>query len=754
MRANTLLVAICALASASVLVALPTSAIENLEAPRAAAGSIAAEVMNGGAPPAAPLTVSKNPDERAKQLRDKMPYFSREPRIVGNAVVFSLDVSPMREAGGAGSARLDRVSGRLTISRKGIDLLDPAVFAGPSDGKVLLDKAVPARIVKSAGDQNFSIPVPAAVATSLRALSPSQLGRRLRIVMRDEKDIDPAVAGYDRIQITASNLPPSIREYLASRRNSTVGESAACSAPCRRAKAALSSGEGRRGLLRSLPMKPPPNSTPGTMVVFNGSPFDLSVAMNNVQCMTPYLVNWSLSPGTVASNTSFEFPQVAEIAGNTFYTQSLQQLQYYATKGMKSLESAAMTSLERAAFLKHITQSASRGLVYFGSSMFFDITLNAVAAAIANSNACTNAGSAINLSWTVTDVGASQTDGNVNYWVPSYSRTTALGIVRPTSIPSPAPGSPLNAYNATSANGLAVSAAQLQSQLGAGGSVTLSTLNSNQQNGSYNGFWCNYRNQQASNPNSSSSVNYGSSALGGGLSPDWGACNATSVTGSHDTLQNLYGISNASQLENEGFSILIGYSTTSMATAGPSPALAPQVAASSTACLATNAPCVYTIAPTSSSPNLIVGCTPGTWNMLTPWNGSSPTMNLSSPPSAYNSVSTLTTQLAFTGVTASGTTVTELVPGGDGGTVTSSFSPSAVNLFTVTPTDMTTIQTVLGGPGSYVASWSCVLTANTTVPSGIQQTAPSAVAMNLVWYGVPVAATAPNPPGTPLSPPA
>jgi hypothetical protein len=695
-----------------------------------------------------PTASANSPDKRARFLRDKMPFFRIEPRLKGNALVFAVDISPMREAGAKGSLLLDRVGGRLTISREGVNLFDPRVFSdGSSSGKVLLERVIPARLVKQAGLQRYRITLPSAVAASLRSVPTNLLAHRVRVVMHNDKDVSGKVAGYDRTQIAASYMPPSIGKYLAGRRQAV--------APCATCHQTTSTPDANPASTRqnAQPRKPPPNSTPGTMVISNGSPFDLSVAINNVQCITPYLANWSLSPGAVASNTSFEFFQTAEIAGNTFYTEDLQQLQYAATQGMKSLESTALENLERAAFLKHITQSFSRGLVYFGSSMFFAITLDTVAAAIAESNACTNAGSALNLTWTVTDVGASQTAGNVNYWVPSYNRTGAMGNVRPTSITSPAPGSPLNAYNATSANGLAVPASELQGQLGAGGSVTLSTLNSDQRNGSYYGFWCNYRNQQAPNPNSSSNVNYGASALGGGISPDWGACNATSVTGSYDTLQYWYGISNASQLENEGYSVLIGYSTTSMATAGPHPALSPATASSSGTCLATNAPCIYTEAPTSTTSDLIAGCTPGTWNMLTPWNGSSPSMNLSSPPSAYDASSTLTTQLAFTGFTASGTPVTDAIPASIGGTVTSSFAPSAVNPFPLSPSDLSEIQKALGGPGGYVTDWLCVMTANTTLQSGIGQIAPSAVALNLAWYGVPIVATAPNPPGNILSPP-
>ena len=746
------LLAVIAIVSTSAVMAIPSQAAEEAVGQSRETGQVPAAVMDAGTTLEESSSAPLSTEKRAQQLRDKMPYFVKEPTLVGNALSFKIDVSPMREAGSK-SGLLDRVSGRVFISRDGVDLMNPATFASPLAGQMLLDKKIPARIVRRSGTQTFSIALAPTVAKSLRGLSRQNLARRVKVVIHDEKDIDPAVRGYDRTQVTASGMPPSIRAYLAGQRKALGSSTSGSCVGCRQGATSANGEQPKRTFLRSLPMKPPPDNTPGTIVVFNGSPFDLNVAMNNVQCITPYLITDAI-PSSLASNTSFEYFQVAEIAGNTFYTQSPEQLQYYATEGMKSLESSAAATLERASYLKNITQSASRGLTYFTSSMFFEITLRTLAAAIAASNACTNAGSALNLTWTATNVGSSQTAGNVNYWVPSYSRTGSLGTVRPASVPYTAPGSPLTAYNATSANGLAVSAAQLQSELGSSGSLTLSTLNSNQQNGSYNGFWCNYQNQQAPNPNSTApTVSYGATALGGGISPDWGPCNATSVTGSYDYLQEYYGISNASQLENEGFTILIGYSTISTATAGPHPALAPQAAANSAACLAANAPCIYTVPPTATNPNLVVGCMPGTWNMMTPWNGSSPSMNLSSPPGAYQAVSNLTTQLAFTGVTANGSTVTDLVPGSDGGNVTSSFSPTANNPFNVTPAAMSTIQNVLGGAGSYVTQWHCVMTANTTIPAGIKQVAPSANAMNLVWYGVPIAASVANPAGNVLSPP-
>jgi hypothetical protein len=128
-------------------------------------------------------------------------------------------------------------------------------------------------------------------------------------------------------------------------------------------------------------------------------------------------------------------------------------------------------------------------------------------------------------------------------------------------------------------------------------------------------------------------------------------------------------------------------------------------------------------------------------------------MSLSSPPSAYQSSSTLSTQIAFTGFTANGTPVTDSIPVADGGNVSSSFAPNVVNPFTFTPANLQSIQSALGGPGGYVTNWLCVMTANALVPSGVSSFAPSAVAMNLGWYGKPIVAYAPNPAGNLLAPP-
>jgi hypothetical protein len=666
----------------------------------------------------------------ANRLRDKMPYFRKDPKLVGNSLIFTVDVSPMREKGQKGTALLDQIGGYVQIARAGNNLLKPPFTSGDAPGALLFDSVLPIRAVTKAGAHFFRVRLPNEVAISLRKGPQTHLAQRVRVHVWNDKDTNAAVAGHDRRQVTSAWMFKGYRTYLESRRK--VNNS------------------------RAFALKAPPSSPPGTVVIYNGSPFDLNIAINPVQCMIPaYMTGGgSTNPPTVPSNTSYEFFQATEIASNYFYDDNSEWLGDDATAGMKSLEGEAFVSLERAAFLKHITQSFSRGLIYFGSSMAFNITLGMVETLIAESNACTDAGSAYNVSWTNANVGATQTAGNVNYWVPSYNRTVGIGFpqVMPTSIPDVAPGSPLNAYNATSQNGLAVDAATLQSELGLGGTVTLATLNSNQRvSSSYDGYWCNFRNQQIANPGSSSSAQFGASALGGGTSPDWGPCNATTVTGSYDYIADYYGVSKSSQAENTGMSILIGYSSTSSVTAGPSPALPPQSAPSASECIASAAPCIYTVAPTVKSPNLTVGCTPGDWNMLTPWNGSN--MSLSSPPSAYQSSSTLSTQIAFTGFMANGTPVTDSIPIADGGNVSSSFAPNVVNPFTFTPANLQSIQSALGGPGGYVTNWLCVMTANTLVPSGVSSFAPSAVAMNLGWYGKPVVAYAPNPAGNLLSPP-
>lgn len=697
-------------------------------APVPASSTASGPVQVAGAQHTGRATSAKSAaDGLARKLRDKMPFISQGPTLVGNDIVWTLDVSPMRLKARKG-ALLDRVGGTLMISKPGINIASPA-FANNPAGKMLVAKTMAPRVITKAGAQEFRVTLPKSVAAKLRRLPKSQLLRRVAIAMWNDKDISAATAGYDRRQLTNSLVPPSIGAYLASRRP----------------------GGSSQAMLGSSAK----SNTPGTIVVYNGSPFNLNVSGNTVQCVVPWSnLNWP-RPQSLASNTSLELFNVSVIAGDPIWYEPLQsQVNAYATSPWKALGKQSLASLAAGSLVYRVTGNVARGLQTVFSSMAVGLVLRGVIGAIVGSgkNTCTNAGSAMTFAWSNASVGASQTAGNVSYWVPSFNRTSPMVGVQPTSLPVVAPGSPLTGYQATSANGLAVSPDVLQRELGMGGTVTLTTLNTAQQNGNYNGFWCNFANQQIGNPNSSAPTKqYGSTSLGGGTTADWGPCDATSVNTDADYNATYYDVSGpGSDLENEGFTLLIGYSTTAYATAGPSAALPPTTAASATACVGTTAPCAYVL-PASVSTPPIIGCTPGTWNMLTPWDGATPSMNLSSPPSAYQATSELTMQVGFTGVTASGSEVTMFAPGDLGGSVTSSFSPSAVNEWQLSPTNLAAVQKALGGAGGYVKTWMCVMTAESSIPSGIPT---SSTAMNLGWYGVPIIAQIANPAGNAVSPPA
>jgi hypothetical protein len=696
----------------------------------AATPSMAAAKSTVGLAPQAPSDPSAiyvPADDLAKTLRDKMPFISSEPTLVGNNLIWDVDIAPMRLKAKKGVTLLDRVGGTVFVSRAGVDIR--RLTKGNAKSRLTLTKVVPSRVITKAGPQQFQITLPANLARELRALPSSAWASRVGVVMWNDKDTNPAIRGYDRRQLTSTTLPSAISDYLASRRSSAPQNQE------------LSSTQ---------------TNTPGTIVVYNGSPFNLAIDVSTVQCnMSP----WFLGnvPTSVTANSSVEWFNIGSIAGYWYYMTNQSYVQASAEQPGEIVGKQAESSLEEGALVKYITGDFSKGLNAFLRSFAGGLVIKGVLGAIASfkkeAQACTNAGTAMTLAWSNLSLGTGQTDGNVNYWVPSFNQTSNMVGVPPVSLPTVAPGSPLTGYNATSQNGLAVAPSVLQRELGLGGSVTLTTLNSNQKNGNYIGFWCNFTNQQIGNPNSTTPTSqYGSTSLGGGTTAAWGPCNATSVNTDADYNASNYNFSGpGSDLENEGFTFLIGYSTTSYNTAGPHPAIAqPTTSTSSQGCIASAAPCAFLTPETSTQPASI-GCTPGTWNMLTPWNATSSTMNLSSPPSAYNADSQLNMQLAFTGVTASGTPVTYFAPTNLGGSVTSSFSPSTINLWQLSPANLAAVQNVLGGPGGYVTEWMCVMTAATTIPSGIP---PTSTAMNLGWYGVPVIVPLANPAGNILSPPA
>lgn len=668
-------------------------------------------------------------DDLAKQLRDKMPFISEGPSVVGNDLVWTVNIAPMRLKARKGFSLLDRVGGQVRVSKLGVDIASVA-FEANGEGKTLFAKEVPPRLITKAGDQQFSVTLPKNVAAELRTLPKSKLIHRVGVSLWDDKDTNAATPGYDRRQLTNSFLPPSIGTYLASRRLGAKGVGSAQS------------------------------NTPGTIVIYNGSPFDLNVAGSAVQCQVPFgwLGGNGLGATTLASNSSLELFSVSQVQGNSgvsYWYEPQGVVEAAAQHPSDVVGKQALEAISEGALVKNITDNFAKGLGFAVRSFSVGLILDGVAGTIAaissGNNQCVDAGSAMTFAWSNASVGSSQTTGNVNYWVPTFNRTSAMMGVPPTSIPSVSPGSPLTGYNATSANGLAVSPEVLQRELGLGGSITLATKNTAAQ-GAPVGSDCVYTNQQVGNPSSSNANSqYGSSSLGGGSTADWGPCVSTTVNTDADYNSTNYFVSGPGvDLMNRGLTLMVGYSTTAYATAGPSPALPATTGASAASCVETTAPCAFLQPATTSTPP-VIGCTPGTWNMLTPWSGTNPSMNLSSPPSAYNASSELMTQVGFTGVTATGTQVTMFAPADLGGSVNSSFSPTAVNEWQLTRSNLAAVQQALGGPGGYVTQWLCVMTAESSIPSGIP---PSSTAMNLGWYGVPVVVPVANPAGNVLSPPA
>lgn len=674
----------------------------------------------------------------SKQLRDKMPYISQAPTLVGSDLVWTVNVSPMRLKAKKGVSLLDRLGGQVKISKPGVDIAGIAFESDPT-GKVLFTKTVASRLITKDGDQQVRVTLPKGVAAELRSLPKSTLIHRVLVSMSNDKDTNSATPGYDRRQLTNSLVPPAIADYLASRR------------------AAVKPGSIHPASGNLIPRSQGTN-TPGTIVIYNGSPFDLDVAGNAVQCQVPFSWLGGTGGSTLASNTSMELFGVSQVQGNSgtsYWYAPANYVNAAAQKPSNDITAQAIDAMSEGALVKNITDNFAKGLSFafrsFAVGLVLDGVFGTIAAISSGNNQCIDAGSAMTFAWSNASLGANQTTGNINYWIPTFSRTSNMMGVPPTSIPAVAPGSPLTGYNATSANGLAVSPAVLQRELGLGGTITLATKNTGAK-GAAVGSDCVYTNQQVGNPSSSNpNSQYGSSSLGGGSTADWGPCVSTTVNTDADYNSTNYFVSGpGNNLMNRGVTLMVGYSTTAYSTAGPSPALPPTTAASATACVGTTAPCAY-LQPASGSTPPVMGCTPGTWNMLTPWSGTNPSMNLSSPPSAYNASSVLNTQIGFTGVTATGSQVTMFAPGNLGGSVTSSFSPSAVNTWQLSPANLAAVQQSLGGAGGYVTQWLCVMTAKSSIPSGIPT---SSTAMNLGWYGVPVIVPIANPAGNAVSPPA
>ena len=161
------------------MVAVSTSLLisPSLAAPVAAADSGSGSTQDSGTgntgDGAAAIDTAAN--ALAQRLRDKMPYISKQPTLVGNDVVWTVDVSPMRLKAKKGFSLLDRVGGSLSVSK-------PGVHVGEQDGN-LLTKTVAPRLITKNGAQVFRVTLPKAVADDLRQLSPVDFRRRVGVDM-------------------------------------------------------------------------------------------------------------------------------------------------------------------------------------------------------------------------------------------------------------------------------------------------------------------------------------------------------------------------------------------------------------------------------------------------------------------------------------------------------------------------------------------------------------------------------------------
>lgn len=140
----------------------------------AATPSMAAAKSTVGLAPQAPSDPSAiyvPADDLAKTLRDKMPFISSEPTLVGNNLIWDVDIAPMRLKAKKGVTLLDRVGGTVFVSRAGVDIR--RLTKGNAKSRLTLTKVVPSRVITKAGPQQFQITLPANLARELRALPSS-----------------------------------------------------------------------------------------------------------------------------------------------------------------------------------------------------------------------------------------------------------------------------------------------------------------------------------------------------------------------------------------------------------------------------------------------------------------------------------------------------------------------------------------------------------------------------------------------------
>jgi hypothetical protein len=665
-----------------------------------------------------------------------MPVVVSDPSLKGNVLSFKVKATAWRTATRNPTAAVDRLGGRLQISRKGVDLRFPSRDTQTKSGDLyLMNKAIPTRVINRDGVLTISAKLPRKVADSLRKEPKSRLSERVNVTLWHDKDTNPSIGGFEVRQFAAAFTSPST--------------------PAKKKAKPRETRSGTRSIFMEEPTPVAP--VPAPFALFNGSPFDLTVTVTAVQCTTGTAVTNQVIP----AGTTFMWDQQALLANNQDYNSNPSAtVQQSLNETVTNADVAAQGGLGAYAF-----DNAQTGVNTFGAYAAVDLVTRGVKALITSRPNCSLSGSAWQINWTATDVNPSQTVGNINYWVPAYGSTAALGSVSTANLPVTAGMgvTALGAYNATSANGLAVTPAQLQSQLYSTGSLVMAMLNENVQsypnncgsssNPCTSTYMCNLSNQQQTNSNStSSSASFGASAFTGGISADWSAC-----SGSQQIVYNKNGTPNPdqgnAQIMSVGATVLLGFGNTSITKGGPYAAGTPTSAASVGLCAATAVPCITAASvpgtsSTTADSSLSTGCTVGDWNLATPWNAK--TYSLSNPPASYSSVNQMASQLVYRGVSSSGASLIYAMPTNvSASTITGGFSPTGSNLWMLSNTDLQQIQNTI--PGGYVSQWGCVMSASTQIPQGLTGGANNA--LNLNWNGTPVTAWINNPAGNLTSPP-
>ncbi|MCX6413491.1 MAG: hypothetical protein NTU77_02610, partial [Actinobacteria bacterium] len=452
--------------------------------------------------------------------------------------------------------------------------------------------------------------LPRKVADSLRKVPKKRLSERVKVMLWHDKDTNPSIGGFEVRQFAAAFTSPST--------------------PAKKKAKPRETRSGTRSIFMEEPTPVAP--VPAPFALFNGSPFDLTVTVTAVQCTTGTAVTNQVIP----AGTTFMWDQQALLANSQDYNSNPSETASDSlNEAFTSADEAAQVGLEAG-----IAHGVSKGVLTAGAFVAVDLVSVGVKALIAAGKAnCTNSGSAWQINWTATDVNPSQTPGNINYWVPAYGSTASLGGVPTSNLPvTTGMGvTPLTAYNATSDNGLAVTPAQLQSQLYSTGSLVMAMLNKNVQSYSPVGcgniasnpctavYDCNLSNQEQTNPASTSTTtNFGASAFTGGISADWSACSgSTQMQYTNSGKSNPD--ANVAYIMSVGNTVLLGFGNTTITKGGPYAAGTATSAASVGLCAATAAPCITAASvpgtsSTTADSSVSTGCTVGDWNFATPWN--------------------------------------------------------------------------------------------------------------------------------------